>query len=649
MNHILPAYPLITLDPYLSLWSFAEKLNGDEIRHWTGTKKPIRGFLSIDRKRYCFLGKGNEKIPQIDHRVTPMRNIYVFENASVRLEICFFSPLLPDNPIICSRPVSYIDYSCRIVDGKKHDVQIVFEFDESLCYDTKRDSDLRSEILSHPELTIAYMGKTRQPILEVSGDNRRINWGYLFVAAGKAKSSVRFSEEKHLSLELTCTLIPEEKDFIMIGYDDIASVNYFGDILKGYWTKKYETIVEALEEAYRDHDEQHENCLSFDEDLLLKAENSGGEEMKSIVTASYRQCICAHKMVADRSGELLFISKENGSNGCAATVDISYPSQPLFLLYNPELVLGMIRPILRIARMKVWPYDFAPHDAGRFPILHGNVYGLKRKEKNGDGFPPHYFHSSDDELYDLKMQMPVEESGNMLILLAAVCLKTKDTAPIRENLDLLNRWVQYLVRCGLNPGEQLCTDDFAGHLAHNANLSLKAILGIEAYAEMNRMIGKEKEYEKFHDLAKTYAEEWVKKSDDGDHTVLAFGMEDSWSLKYNLIWDKYFGSGLFPKELSEKECRFYAEKSLKYGVPLDSRKDYTKADWICWVSALTTDRNLRRELLGPIARYLGESSSRVPFGDWYDARGGEAIMFKARSVVGGCFMPILIDEIEKGG
>lgn len=649
MHHLLPAYPLITVDPYFSLWSFSEKLNRDEVRHWTGTKKPIRGAIVVDGCRYAFLGKGEKTIPQIDHRVSPMMNRYVFRNASVLLEVNFFSPLLPEDPEILSRPVSYIDFECRILDGKSHEIRIVFEFDESLCYDTKRDGDLRLEAIGHPDLTLAYMGKTKQPLLESSGDHLRINWGYLFVAGEKERSSIRFLSGKRQAIELTSNVIPERKGFVMVGYDDIASILYFGEILKGYWTKRYESIVSALEEAFADHDAQYRKCLSFDEDLLERAGKSGGEELKRIVTASYRQCIAAHKVVVGPSGELLMISKENGSNGCASTVDISYPSQPLFLLYNPDLVLGMIRPILRFSRMPVWPYDFAPHDAGRFPILSGNVYGLNNQGNSKDGSPPHYLYPCGEGLYDLNMQMPVEESGDMLILIAAACLKSKNAKFIEENLDRMDKWVRYLVEYGLNPGEQLCTDDFAGHLAHNANLSLKAVLGIEAYAEMNRLIGRTDFYHRYHDLAKEYADQWLKKACVSDHTVLAFGSEDSWSLKYNLIWDKYFGSGLFPEELSEKECRHYIGKSLKYGVPLDSRKDYTKADWIVWTAALTSDKEQRKALLAPIVRYMEETPSRVPFGDWYDARTGEAIMFRARSVVGGCFMPILIDEVGKRG
>ena len=116
---------------------------------------------------------------------------------------------------------------------------------------------------------------------------------------------------------------------------------------------------------------------------------------------AYRQVVAAHKLAVDENGEILWVSKECFSNGCAATVDVSYPSIPLFLLYNPELVKGMMRPIFRYAASDAWPFDFAPHDAGQFPLLNGQVYA------NGT---------------DPKDQMPVEECGNMLVMMAAVCL-----------------------------------------------------------------------------------------------------------------------------------------------------------------------------------------------------------------------------------
>ena len=51
-----PAYPLITIDPYTSIWSFTDKLYDENVRHWTGTNRTLIGALRVDGKPYRFMG-----------------------------------------------------------------------------------------------------------------------------------------------------------------------------------------------------------------------------------------------------------------------------------------------------------------------------------------------------------------------------------------------------------------------------------------------------------------------------------------------------------------------------------------------------------------------------------------------------------------
>lgn len=88
-----------------------------------------------------------------------------------------------------------------------------------------------------------------------------------------------------------------------------------------------------------------EQCTAFDSKLFTEAENAGGREYAELCALAYRQVMAAHKLVESPEGELLYLSKENFSNGCINTVDLTYPSAPLFLVYNPELQKGMMNGI----------------------------------------------------------------------------------------------------------------------------------------------------------------------------------------------------------------------------------------------------------------------------------------------------------------
>lgn len=632
-----PAYPLITIDPFFSVWSQSNKLTDEDTVHWTGRPNVISGVATIDGKSYRVIGKADDSIPamkQLSVDCNAFSTAYVFEESGVRLTLVFTSPILVNDLYLLTRPISYLEIRKEILDRKKHDVSIKISVSEQICTNLTKSEPVECELLDLGNLSSARIGTVAQNVIPCSGDDHRISWGYFYLTTeGKASCNIGEGEElTYVNAEIGEL---KKSTLITFAYDDIESLEYFHARLKSYWNKDGAAITDEIVKAHSDYKATLKRCNEFADRMFIDSVRAGGEKYAELLELAYRQTVAAHKLALDENGEIIFVSKECYSNGCAATVDVSYPSIPLFLLYNPELVKGMMRPIYKYARSAAWEFDFAPHDAGRYPILNGQVYGLIPETGK----------------LRYEKQMPVEECGNMLVMEAAVALATKSTDFANEHLDILENWVKYLINNGRDPENQLCTDDFAGHLAHNCNLSLKAIMGIAGLGIIYGMNGKRREERKHLKLAKDMAIDWADRASNGDGSYkLAFDKPDTFSMKYNIVWDKLFGTDLMPRNVIESEFAGYARHVNAYGLPLDSREDYTKSDWLVWTATLTSDRDAFEAFVEPLWRFFNDSPSRVPMTDWYFTTTGEhkyyisgdiAKSFRNRTVQGGLYIKLL--------
>jgi hypothetical protein len=266
-------------------------------------------------------------------------------------------------------------------------------------------------------------------VLGKKGDNLRIDWGYLYVSPDKAgkmafaePSAARdaFAQGKALpgtdasggpeaaksapviAVGFRADRVSQRplEQTVVIAYDDIYSIDYFQHRLRAWWRRNGATAADMLTWAWRDRESLTAKCRRFDEDLMADLTRQGGGKYARIAALSYRQSFAAQKLVASPEGKPYLLPKENFSNGCIGTVDVIYPTAPILLLLNPVLERASLAPVLDYAKSGRWHFPFAPHDLGTYPLAEGQVYGGKESSE--------------------KDQMPVEESGNFLILIAAL-------------------------------------------------------------------------------------------------------------------------------------------------------------------------------------------------------------------------------------
>jgi hypothetical protein len=511
----------------------------------------------------------------------------------------FLTPVLPHDLDVYSRPVTYLVWEVHAVDGRTHAVAIYYANTAQFVVNTEDQAVewSREEISG---LGVLRMGSKAQPVLAKSGDDLRIDWGYLYAAAPMSAvtaSAIASSDSQHRAF-VEQGRLPGQDDsgvprsanratlmalvfdmgrvgvepvarHIILAYDDLYSIEYFHQRLRPYWRRNGAQAADLLATAERDYNSLRTESEEFDSQLMADLTRVGGEKYARLATLAYRQSLAAHKLVAAPDGQTpYYFPKENFSCGCISTVDVIYPAAPVLLLVNPHLVEASLAPVMDYVKAGKWPFPYAP---------------------------------------------------------------------------ILQQWADYLAEKGLDPENQLCTDDFAGHLAHNTNLSIKAILGLGSYAQILDMQGKTGRASLYRTQAKEFARRWVEMASDGDHYRLAFDKPGTWSQKYNLVWDKILGLNLFPGEVARKEIAYYESHLNRYGLPLDNRKTYTKLDWELWTATLAESPADWENLIAPIYDWVSQSPTRVPLTDWYWTRDGTQAGFQARSVVGGIFIKMLSD------
>ncbi|RZM29299.1 MAG: DUF4965 domain-containing protein, partial [Pedobacter sp.] len=382
------------------------------------------------------------------------QTIYQFTCGKIDLKLTFTSPQLMDDLDLLSRPISYISTKMKSNDGLAHDVKVYFGASTNIAVHNPSQDVYAAYAGETPSGSVSVLkaGTTDQPMLIRKGDDVRIDWGYMYLGvSNEFKHAMAVTERTaplkrlfldnrpavksdgedtgqnlllNTSLQIGKVDSKEKESFVMLGYDDLYALQYFNQNLRPWWNSDgKQTLTGQIELAAKDYQSIVKRCEAFDQKLYADAMASGGEAYAKLCVMGYRQAVTGHKLVKSPEGELLFLSKENFSNGSIGTVDITYPSAPLFLIYNPDLLKGMMNGIFYYSESGKWAKPYAAHDLGTYPIANGQTYGE---------------------------DMPIEESGNMLILAAAIAKAEGNAEYAKKHWKTLSIWADYLSKNGLD-------------------------------------------------------------------------------------------------------------------------------------------------------------------------------------------------------
>ncbi|PRP85660.1 hypothetical protein PROFUN_06494 [Planoprotostelium fungivorum] len=740
-----PAVPLIVFDPYMNIWSTSNNLYDSWPSLWDGATKGLSGLIRVDGKTYRFMGLGDvaNTVSQESVKVLPTTTVYKFKAGGVALTVRFITPSIPQDIQLLSQPVSYIVYDVHSADGKTHKVDLYYDQSGEVCSNWS-DRKITWSRGTVGNVTFLKMGVDQQKEFDPIGDRVGINWGYAYVAVGdsNAKTSINSDSTSRktfantgsvpttddtrkpravqdewpvMSVSWSFTLSPQESvsKHVIFAYDDVHSINWFGTPFPPLWKQYYPSTTGLLETAQNQYTSILNTTQRLDAAVLNQVFKAAGLHYSTIASLAWRQTFGAHKLVYNTKLKVpWYFLKEISSNGDFSTVDVLFPTIPLLLWANPNLAEMILLPHLSYAAGEApikYDLPWAPHQLGVWPVA--------------------------DATPDSQEQMPVEETGNLLLIAEYLAQSgvqyTKRMYPRYKSI--FDKWAKYLTphkltgvvdenvdrmgndlpnmpttatsandcrqkcqnkdgcqswafdscsknRCWLkstegqatpadcrssglkkpvssylggilpDPDNQLCTDDFLGPMPHNVNLAAKGILAVDGYAGFLKNLGRANESQYFTSTAKDYSDWWMKNGKDGDHYRIQFDTPNSFSLQYNLIFQKFLHLSTFPESVLENEVNYYLNHQWnKYGAPLNSRaaKDgnvFTKLDWLSWSACLTNDAKKSDKFWRAIFQLANDTPDRVPLTDWYNTKNGKQVGFQARPVVGGFYAYMLLQN-----
>ncbi|MFI5916202.1 glutaminase domain-containing protein [Dactylosporangium sp. NPDC051541] len=638
-----PATPLAVRSPYLSTWLRADNLPGNWPTFWAGAVTAMTGIVRVDGQPYVFMGAPSGGWPlanQTSLTVTATRSTFTITAGPVRLDVEFFSPVDPASLRRQSVPMSYLSITATATDSGSHQVSLYVDVSGEWAHGDRAKQISWSTQTAGTQRAHSFQPSAPSVLAEF---NDQASWGTVVFSTDDvagltwqtgADATVRAAAANTGALPNTAdanqprainaswpvfafnralgavTAAGSGPVVFVIGHVRTPAVSYLGTPLDPYWRTQWATWPDMLAWFRADLATAKALGAALDAQLTAAAKEAANDQYAALCALVLRQAFGGTELVS-RNGAPWVMLKEISSNGDFSTVDLIYPAFPAYLQVSPRWLELLLAPIFDYTEVQGFDKPFAPHDLGVYPNAFGRI-------------------GQDEE------DMPVEESANMLIMVATLLTRmpaAKASAYASAHYAKLKSWADYLVANLPDPGNQNQTDDFTGFIAHSVNLALKGIVGIGAMHSIARWAGQTSTYS---GVARQYISQWVSMGRVNGHLKLTYdGADSTWSLKYNGYADRVVGTNLVPPAIAAEEANWYLQHQHAYGVPLDPRHTYTKVDWELFTAAWLTGQTAARDMfIAKAYTFANSTPSRVPFSDWHDTDSGNANGFTARPVMG---------------
>jgi hypothetical protein len=664
-----PATPLVVRSPYLSSWQRSTASAGTWQTFWNGETTAMAGIARIDGTSSAFagdpsIGPAGAVLEQTHLTLTATRSVFTMQGHGVQITLEYLSPIEPGDLQRQSIPMGWVLVSARSIDGAPHRVSLYLDVSgEWLSGDP-------SQQFTWAPVSVPYSGGAiqawtmqlaeQQILTEI--DNRA-QWGTIILATpqapGLSYQSGPSGTVRTQFVDQGALLDTDDTAYTSIGGDGYPSfgfaldlgqvgsrpqtrqfslghvrtplVSYLGTPLQPLWTEYFSDWQQMLAFFHADIAGARKRANTLDAKVSADARKAGGAEYEALCVLSLRQAYGATELALGPDNTPWAFLKEISSDGDTSTVDVIFPASPVWIYLDPQYLSLLLRPIFGYAASGRWTARFAPHDLGPYPAA------------------PGYPHNGGEN-------MPIEESGNMIIMAAAYTRAAPGTTALvylQAHYRWLKRWADYLVDALPDPGMQNQTDDFAGRIAHSVNLALKGIVAVAAMGQIAEACGERADAIHFRHKARQFIAYWLRHAPAHGqrHLGLTYrrpGRRNrAWGTTYNAYPDALLGTGLVPDSVAAEQAAFYRTKMNRFGLPLQTPHRYGKTDWEMWLAAWLHRHPIAQELIEREYRYANTTRSRVPFCDLYSTVSGDQVYgFQARPVQGGIFALLALHSLE---